>query len=165
MRERTYYSVAIPTLFFQTCLKGFNLLVWPKLFNQNYLTKIDDYGTIVSAWVPGYWFLLANHNPAIFFVPPGTEKRNKSPRQTKSPDNSSMLHMFNNKIYTDFRTAYKHVLIPICYSSDLTEPKCCKNNYCVIWLKQANINIWNWSLRAIFYFIFFDPPPLFKTCN
>ena len=43
-----------------------------------------------------------------------------------------MLHMFNNNIYTDFRTAYKHVLIPICYSSDLTEPKCCKNNYCYV---------------------------------
>ena len=32
--------------------------------------------------------------------------------QTKSPDNSNVLHMFNNNTYTDFRTAYKHVLIP-----------------------------------------------------
>ena len=38
-----------------------------------------------------------------------------------------MLHMFSSNIYTDFRTAYKHVLIPNYlsdYSSDLTEPKC-----------------------------------------
>ena len=34
------------------------------------------------------------------------------PRQTKSPDNSYVLHTFNNNTYTDFRTAYKHVLIP-----------------------------------------------------
>ena len=34
------------------------------------------------------------------------------PRETKSLDNSNMLHMFNNNTYTDFRTAYKHVLIP-----------------------------------------------------
>ena len=41
---------------------------------------------------------------------PGYEK--SSPKQTKSPDNSNMLHMFNNNTYTDFRTASKHVLIP-----------------------------------------------------
>ena len=35
-----------------------------------------------------------------------------SPRQAKSPDNSNILHMFNNNTYTDFRTAYKHILIP-----------------------------------------------------
>ena len=34
------------------------------------------------------------------------------PRQTKSPDNSNILHMFNNNTYTDFRTEYKHILIP-----------------------------------------------------
>ena len=28
--------------------------------------------------------LLANHNPAIFSIPLGTEKLNKSPRQTKA---------------------------------------------------------------------------------
>ena len=32
------------------------------------------------------------------------------PRQTKSPDNSNVLLMFNNDAVTDFRTAYKHVL-------------------------------------------------------
>ena len=42
--------------------------------------------------------LLANHNPAIFSIPLGTEKLNKSPR----------LHIFDNT-YTDFRTAYKRL--------------------------------------------------------
>ena len=52
---------------------------------------------------------LANHNPAIFSVPGGTEKV----RQTKNPHNSNVLPMFNNNTYIDFRTAYhKRVLIP-----------------------------------------------------
>ena len=34
------------------------------------------------------------------------------PRQTKSPDNSNIMHLFNNNIYTDFRTATKQALIP-----------------------------------------------------
>ena len=61
------------------------------------------------------WVLtpLANHSPAIFSVSSGTEELKISPpRQTKSPNNSNMLHMFNNNIYTDFRAAYKHVLFP-----------------------------------------------------
>ena len=33
------------------------------------------------------------------------------PGQTKNPDNSNMLHMFNNNTFTDFTTPYKHVLI------------------------------------------------------
>ena len=32
--------------------------------------------------------------------------------QTKSPDNSNVLHMFNNNNYTDFWKSYKYVLIP-----------------------------------------------------
>ena len=36
---------------------------------------------------------------------------NKFPRQKKKPDNSSMLLMFTNNIYGDFKTAYKHILI------------------------------------------------------
>ena len=32
-------------------------------------------------------------------------------RQTNSPDNSNMSHMFNNYTYTDFRTGCKYVLI------------------------------------------------------
>ena len=62
--------------------------------------------------------------PAIFSAPhlpasspsspnPKEKLNNKSiQRQTTSPDNSNMLHMFNNNIYTDFGTVYKHVLIP-----------------------------------------------------
>ena len=31
--------------------------------------------------------------------------------QAESPDNSIIFHMFNNNTYTDFKTAYKHILI------------------------------------------------------
>ena len=56
---------------------------------------------------------LAKHKPAIFFVPQALKNViSLPPRQTKSPDNSNVLHMFNKNTYTDFRTAYKHVLIP-----------------------------------------------------
>ena len=34
------------------------------------------------------------------------------PGQTKSLDNFNVLYMFNNNTFTDFRTAYKDVLIP-----------------------------------------------------
>ena len=64
-----------------------------------------------------YWILLANHNPEFFSVPPGTEKRKKrkSPQAdyNGSSDNSNLLHIFNNNIYTDIRTAYKHVFYQI----------------------------------------------------
>ena len=62
--------------------------------------------------------------PSYFFYPPDIDKLTKShpPKQTKSPQNSNMLHMFNNNIYTDIKTAYKHDLIPS-YFSDLTELK------------------------------------------
>ena len=55
---------------------------------------------------------LANHNPAFFYVPPGTEKLINPPQGDKSSDNSHMLQMFDNNAYADFRTANKHVLIP-----------------------------------------------------
>ena len=55
---------------------------------------------------------IANPKIVYFFCPPGTEKLNKSPRQIKSSDNSNLLHIFNNYAYTDFRRAYKHILIP-----------------------------------------------------
>ena len=54
---------------------------------------------------------LANHKPAICSVPPDTEILTSSPRQTKRPDNSNTLNMFDNKIYTDFKTTYKYMLI------------------------------------------------------
>ena len=39
-----------------------------------------------------------------FFVPLGTEKRNKSPQADQKPGNSNVLYKFNNNSYTDFRT-------------------------------------------------------------
>ena len=53
---------------------------------------------IVSTWALTPPPPTANHNPAISSVPPGTENLNKSARhrQTKSPDNSNPLSMFNN---------------------------------------------------------------------
>ena len=55
---------------------------------------------------------LANHNQEIFSVPQALKNLKSLPRQTESPNNSNVLHMFNNNTYTDFRTAYRHVLIP-----------------------------------------------------
>ena len=55
---------------------------------------------------------LANHNQEIFSVPQALKNLKSLPRQTKSPNNSNVLHMFNNNTYTDFRIAYRHVLIP-----------------------------------------------------
>ena len=72
---------------------------------------------IVSAWPLTH---VANCNPAIFFCPSMHWKRCHvfhwktyqvfllkffCPRQFFCPDNSNMLHMFKNNIYTDFRTA------------------------------------------------------------
>ena len=64
---------------------------------------------IVSTWV---LIPLGNENPAISFVPPDNENILAShSRQTKSLDNSNTLNMFNNNTYTNFKTAYKHMLI------------------------------------------------------
>ena len=57
---------------------------------------------------------LANHNPAISSVLAGTGKVIKSTEADKSPDNSNVLHVFNNNTYTNFRNAHKHILIPSC---------------------------------------------------
>ena len=46
-----------------------------------------------------------------FFCPPRHWKTKNFLRQTKSPDHSNVFHMFNNYMYTDFATAYKHFLI------------------------------------------------------
>ena len=54
---------------------------------------------------------LANHNPAKISTPQPSKTYQSPSRQTESPDNS-MLHMFHNNTYTDFRTAYKQVIIP-----------------------------------------------------
>ena len=65
---------------------------------------------------------LANHNTAIF-SPSQAVKNVISPRrQTKSPENSYMLLMFNNNTYTGFRTAQKHILNPsYAIQCDLTD--------------------------------------------
>ena len=50
------------------------------------------------------WVLIppSKPQPSNFFCPL---------RQTKSPDSSNTLNMFNNNIYTNFKTADKHMLI------------------------------------------------------
>ena len=53
------------------------------------------------------------YKSAIFSVPKGTEQINKSSKLDKIiHDNFNILHMFNYRTCTDFRTANKHVLIP-----------------------------------------------------
>ena len=56
----------------------------------------------------------SKHNPAIFSVPQELQNLISPSRQTKNPDNSNVLYMFNNNTYIDFRTACNHVLIPSC---------------------------------------------------
>ena len=57
---------------------------------------------LVSVWVDPP----SKPQPSYFFYPPNIEKLTKSPppKQTKSPENSNMLHMSNNNIYTDKQT-------------------------------------------------------------
>ena len=91
---------------------------------------------------------LANYNPAIISVSPGTEKRNKSPLGRQ-----------------------KALIIPMCCacltikliliseqptnsqlrcSSELPELKRHKTKkYLVCYLEQTKISIWNWALKAI----------------
>ena len=60
------------------------------------------------------WVLISpnqNITQQFFLHPPAMEKLSKSPQAEKSSNNSNTLHMFNDNIYTDFKTAYKHVLI------------------------------------------------------
>ena len=52
---------------------------------------------------PGFWSPRHPHSNN-FFVPLGTEKRNKSPQADQKPGNSNVLYKFNNNSYTDFRT-------------------------------------------------------------
>ena len=62
-----------------------------------------------------YIYIYTHHSVSLGTDPPSKLQPSNffcPPRQTKSLDNSSMLLIFNNKTYTDFRTAYKHVLIP-----------------------------------------------------
>ena len=56
---------------------------------------------------------LSKPQPCSFFCPPPQALKNliSPPRQTKSPDNSTIKKITFTLINTDFRTAYKHVLI------------------------------------------------------
>ena len=57
----------------------------------------------------------ANHKPAFFFSPPKHWKNEQVPpgrQKGQIIPTSNMLLKFNNNIYTDFRTAYRHILIP-----------------------------------------------------
>ena len=82
----------------------FSLWEGPSPILHSRKTNIYIYTTVPACVLT----TLANHNPAIFSVPGGTEKL----RQTKRTENSSVLPMFNNNTRIDFRTAYnKHVLI------------------------------------------------------
>ena len=76
--------------------------------------KFSSLDEIVPVWVP-----IPPNKPqptTFFYAPPPPLQTMKnlsiSPRQTKLPDNSYVLHMFNNNTFTDLRTAYKYVLIP-----------------------------------------------------
>ena len=65
---------------------------------------------------------LVNHNPAISSLPQALKILASPLRQTKSPDNPNTLNMFNNNIYINFKTAYKHMLILWwCHAQELFE--------------------------------------------
>ena len=66
----------------------------------------------VSAWVLTPPRKLQSSN-FLCPVPQVLKNLISPPRQTKSSDSFNMLLMFNNTIYTDFKTANKHILIPI----------------------------------------------------
>ena len=69
-----------------------------------------------------------------------------------------MLHMFNSNICTDFRTACKHVLIPIYVIQGIQQNQSF-TQLNINWLLGGwtKINIWNWMHEAIFYFtVLFD---------
>ena len=55
--------------------------------------------------------LPVNQNSAIFLSSKVLKNVKKWPKQAENPDNSSMSYIFNNNTFTDFRAAYKHVLI------------------------------------------------------
>ena len=54
--------------------------------------------------------ILQNTVSAWVLIPP--ENHNPDKKQSKSSDNSNILHIFNENTYTDFIKAYKPVLIP-----------------------------------------------------
>ena len=64
-------------------------------------------------------------NHQFFLSPQALKNLISPPRQTKSPDNSNMLHVFN-KTYTNFRTPYKHVIQGVEQNQNVTK---LKNNW------------------------------------
>ena len=88
---------------------------------NNFFYRTDPYE--ISMRIVKHWqfrsYYVVNHKQTTtqqFFCPPLPPPPH--PRQTKNPDNSNVLHMFNNNTYADFRAGYEHVLIP----SNFTEP-------------------------------------------
>ena len=79
---------------------GFLIFPWEKII-QILPTKFKAWLKLTKVLA---WVLIppSKPQPCNFFCPPG---------QTKSPDNSNTLNMFNNNIYTNFKTADKHMLI------------------------------------------------------
>ena len=68
----------------------------------------ERYNGILSVWV---LIPRSKPQPSDFFCPQALNILTSPPRQTKNPDNSNNLNMFNNNTYTYFKTAYKHMLI------------------------------------------------------
>ena len=84
---------------------------WQTKFCDFRLVKIVTFDTVPACGV------IPPSKPKFsnFSCPPDTKILNKvRPRQTTKPDNPNILHVLNCNIYTDFRTACKHVLIPSC---------------------------------------------------
>ena len=90
---------------------------------NNFFYRTDPYE--ISMRIVKHWqfrsYYVVNHKQTTtqqFFCPHPHPPPPPHPRQTKNPDNSNVLHMFNNNTYADFRADYEHVLIP----SNFTEP-------------------------------------------
>ena len=83
--------------------------------------------------------------------------------QAESPDNSIIFHMFNNNTYTDFKTAYKHILILSYVINRTRMPKKLNN-----WLfdkkhsKPHQASICGVLFKTLQELYFFFDPSLFK---
>ena len=80
-----------------------NAFLIPKITDNKFI--------IVPTW---YWSppLPQQTKTQQFLLSPQVMKILTTPtRQTKSPDNANTSNMFNNNNYTNFKTAYKHMLI------------------------------------------------------
>ena len=86
---------------------------WERAFCDFRLAKILTFGIVLACVLNPP----SKPQPRIFFLSLRAlkNKKRKSPQAdyNASSDNSNLLHIFNNNIYTDFRTAYKHVFYQI----------------------------------------------------